>query len=314
MASIAAVDDEQLLAFKERSQWSIVWQRFRKHKLALVGSFIMLTLSGLAITAPAWTPYDPIQAALAADVLKNAPPGYTNPHNGNFYILGTDFIGRDVLSRLAYGGQISLSVGFICTILVTLIGMIVGAIAGFFGGIIDTVLMRLVDLVLSLPFLPTLIAVSIALNTLLPDVPSYWKIVVIIIGLGWGGTARLTRAAVLSLRNLEFVEATRALGAGNLRIIIRHLLPNALAPLIVETTLNFGAFIVVESAVSFLGFGINKPVSSWGNMLTDPTFELLVRDTPIQLLWPNILIFLAVLSINFIGDALRDALDPRLKM
>ncbi len=314
MAGIAVADREQVITLRERGQWSIVWRRFRKHKLALIGSFILLFLAGMAFTADWWTPYDPIQAALAADVLKNAPPGYTNPHNGDFYILGTDFIGRDVLSRLAYGGQISLSVGFICTIMVTLIGMIIGSIAGFFGGFIDTVLMRLVDLVLSLPFLPTLIAVSIALNVSMPTVPSYWKIVVIITILGWGGSARLVRAAILSLRNLDFVEATRALGAGNFRIIARHLLPNALAPLIVETTLNFGAFIVAESSVSFLGFGINKPVSSWGNILTDPTFELLVRDSPLQLLWPNALIFLAVLSINFIGDALRDALDPRLKM
>ncbi len=314
MASIAAVDGEQLIAIKERGQLATIWQRFRKHKLALVGAVILLLMVGLAITAPAWTPYDPIQAALAADVQQNAPPGYTNPHNGDFYILGTDFIGRDVLSRLAYSGQISLSIGFICTIAVTLIGMIIGSIAGFFGGVVDSILMRLVDLVLSLPFLPTLITVSIALSASHPDLSSYWKIIIIIALLGWGGTARLVRAAVLSLRHLEFTEATRALGASNLRIITRHLLPNSLAPIIVETTLNFGAFIVAESSVSFLGFGIYKPTASWGNMLTDPSLSLLVRDAPLQLLWPNLLIFLAVLSINFIGDALRDALDPRLKI
>ena len=171
MVSIATTERELVVATKERSQLATVWRRFRKHKLALIGSCILLAMTLAAVFADWWTPYDPIQAALTADVLKYAPPGYTNPHNGDYDLLGTDFIGRDVLSRLAYGGDISLSVGFLCTISVTLIGMIIGAIAGFFGGLIDTLLMRLVDMVLSLPFLPTLLALSIVLK----DVPSYWK-------------------------------------------------------------------------------------------------------------------------------------------
>ncbi len=308
MATAVTIGRDPAAEPASRSQLANVWRRFRKHKLALVGSVLLIVISALAFTAQMWTPYDPIQAALYADVQKFAPPGYTNLNNGDYYILGTDFIGRDILSRLAYGGQISLSIGLLCTLLVTLVGTIVGAVAGFFGGWVDSALMRLVDLVLSLPFFPVLLAVSVVVGH------DYWGIVKIITLLGWAGTARLVRAAVLSLRHLDYVEATRALGASNSRIITRHLLPNAVAPIIVDATLNFGNFIVAETSVSFLGFGINKPTPSWGNMLTDPNLFSIVKNAPLQLLWPNLLIFLAVLSINFIGDALRDALDPRLKM
>ncbi len=220
--------------------------------------------------------------------------------------MGTDNIGRDVLSRLAYGGQISLSVGFLCTLLVALIGILVGSIAAFFGGKVDTILMRFVDIALSLPFLPMLLALSVVLG------PGYWTIVLALTAFGWPGTSRMVRGVMLSLRNLDFVEATRALGASNSRIITRHLLPNSMAPIIVDATLNVGVFIVAESAVSFLGFGISEPASSWGNILAG--MEDVARQAPLQLIWPGLLIFLTVLSINFIGDALRDALDPRLKL
>ncbi len=291
---------------KEEHQIEVTWRRFRKHKLAVVGLGIIGMLTFLSLTAQLWTPYDPTVPGFNSGVQAFANPGYINPSNGNVYIMGTDNIGRDVLSRLAYGGQISLSVGLICTLFVALIGTIVGSIAGFFGGWIDTLLMRIVDLVLSLPFLPMLLALSIVLG------PGYWTIVIILTAFGWPGTSRLVRGSVLSLRNLDFVEATRALGASNGRIITRHLLPNSIAPIIVDATLNVGGFIVAESAVSFLGFGISEPASSWGNILAG--LEDVARQAPLQLIWPGLLIFLTVLSINFIGDAMRDALDPRLKM
>ncbi len=306
MAIATTLDREQVAVAKEESQMSVIWRRFRKHKLAVVGLFIIGTLTLLALTAQLWTPYDPTVPGFNSGVQAFANPGYVNPNNGDVYIMGTDNIGRDVLSRLAYGGQISLSVGLLCTLLVAMIGTIIGSIAGFFGGFVDTLLMRIVDLVLSLPFLPMLLALSIVLG------PGYWTIVIILTAFGWPGTSRLVRGSVLSLRNLDFVEATRALGASNTRIITRHLLPNSLAPIIVDATLNVGGFIVAESSVSFLGFGISEPASSWGNILAG--LEDVARQAPLQLIWPGLLIFLTVLSINFIGDALRDALDPRLKL
>ena len=303
--SITSVE-ERATKVKEERQLEMIWRRFRKHKLAVVGLGILGMLTLLSLTAQLWTPYDPAIPGFNAGVQSFAGPGYTNPTNGNFYILGTDDIGRDVLSRLAYGGQISLSVGLLCTLLVGLIGTTIGSIAGFFGGWIDTALMRIVDLVLSLPFLPMLLALSIVLG------PGYWTIVIVLTAFGWPTTSRLVRGSVLSLRNLDFVDATRALGASNTRIITHHLLPNSLAPIIVDATLNVGGFIVAESAVSFLGFGISEPSSSWGNILTG--LQNAASQAPLQLIWPGLLIFLTVLSINFIGDALRDALDPRLKM
>jgi peptide/nickel transport system permease protein len=306
MAIATTLDREQTQSAKEESQMSVVWRRFRKHKLAVVGLMIISSLAILSLTAQLWTPYDPTVPGFNAGVQNYANPGYVNPSNGDFYILGTDNIGRDVLSRLAYGGQVSLSVGLLCTLLVALIGTIVGSVAGFFGGWLDAVMMRVVDLMLSLPFLPMLLALSLIFG------PGYWTIVLVLAGLGWPGTSRLVRGSVLSLRNLDFVEATRALGASNSRIIIKHLLPNSLAPIIVDATLNVGGFIVAESSVSFLGFGISEPTSSWGNILAG--LEDVARQAPLQLIWPGLLIFLTVLSINFIGDALRDALDPRLKM
>lgn len=304
MAATATIlDREQTQSAKEESQMSVVWRRFRRHKLAMVGLIIILFLIVFSFTAPLWTPYDP---TIPGPVAYYANPGYTNPNNGDYYLLGTDVIGRDVLSRIAYGGIISLSVGILSTIIVAVIGIIVGAIAGFYGGWIDSLLMRIVDVVLSLPGLPFLLALSTVLG------PGYWTIVFSLTVLGWGGTSRLVRGSILALRNLDFVEATRALGASNSRIITRHLLPNSLAPIIVDATLNVGGFIVAESAVSFLGFGISEPASSWGNILAG--LEEVAQRAPLQLIWPGLMIFLTVLSINFIGDALRDALDPRLKM
>lgn len=304
--AVATLTREHLASNKEESELSIIWRRFRKHKLAVVGLLIISTLAILTLTAPLWTPYEPGTPGFNAGVQNYANPGYVNPRNGDTYLLGTDGIGRDVLSRLAYGGQVSLSVGLLCTLLVSLIGIIVGAVSGFFGGWIDALLMRFVDLMMSLPFLPMLLALSIIFGQ------GYWTIVIVLAALSWPGTSRLVRGSILSLRNLDFVEATRALGASNSRIITRHLLPNSLAPIIVDATLNVGGFIVAESGISFLGFGISEPASSWGNILSG--LEDVARQAPLQLIWPGLLIFLTVLSINFIGDALRDALDPRLKM
>jgi peptide/nickel transport system permease protein len=234
------------------------------------------------------------------------------------HILGTDKLGRDIFSRLLYAGRISLGVALIVTLLTIFLGTLIGAAAGAFGGITDTVLMRFADVMLTLPFLPMVLVLSsslrqyAALQDFLGSSMSVFIIVFVLLIFGWMTNARLVRGSVLSLREQDFVAASRALGAGNRRIILRHLVPNSLAPIIVAATLGFGTVIIAESALSFLGFGIMPPVPTWGNMLNE------ARNSPLQYLFtqalsPGLCIFFTVLAINFIGDGLRDALDPRLK-
>jgi peptide/nickel transport system permease protein len=235
------------------------------------------------------------------------------------HLLGTDKLGRDILSRLLYAGRISLSVALIVTVLVTIVGTVIGAVAGTFGKWVDTLLMRLTDMMLTLPQLPLLLIISsslrqfVQLQQFLGSSLSVVIIVFVLVLFGWMANARLVRGSVLSLRNMEYIEACRALGAGDSRVIFQHLIPNSLAPIIVSATLGFGGVIISESALSFLGFGIMPPVPTWGNMLNE------ARSAPLEYLFtqalsPGFCIFLTVLSINFIGDGLRDALDPRLKM
>lgn len=307
MSSVSVLEREPVTTGKALSSLQSNWRRFHHHKLAIAGVIILTLLGLMCATAALWTPYDPnVISGYAAGTDLFAPPGYVNPHNGDVYLLGTDYLGRDVLSRLAYGGQISLSMGLLCALAVSLIGIIIGSLAGYFGGRVDMLLMGLVDLALALPFMQVLLVLSFLLG------PHYWTIFIILVMLGWPATARLVRGTFLSLRSNSFVEATRALGASNWRLIARHLLPNAGGPLIIDATINVGVFIIAESSVSFLGFGVSEPVSSWGNMLF--WLDAMLKNAPLQIIWPGLLIFLTVISINFIGDALRDALDPRLKM
>jgi peptide/nickel transport system permease protein len=234
------------------------------------------------------------------------------------HILGTDKLGRDILSRLLYAGRISLGVALLVTILTTVLGTLIGAVSGALGGAVDTVLMRCTDIMLTLPFLPMVLVLSSslrqypALQSFLGSSFSVFIIIFVLVLFGWMANARLVRGSVLSLREQDFIAASRALGAGRGRIILRHLVPNSLAPIIVAATLGFGGVIVAESALSFLGFGIMPPVPTWGNMLNE------ARNSPleylfIQALSPGLCIFFTVLAVNFVGDGLRDALDPRLK-
>jgi peptide/nickel transport system permease protein len=299
MATTSTAIDAERLAPAEPSQIAVTWRRFRKHKLALVGLTTLVVMALLIIVAPFVLPYKPE----TLDLTQTFAPTTAQ------HWLGTDDLGRDILTRLLYAGQISMSVGIICTAIVVVIGVLIGVVSGFFGGWIDTILMRIVDLLLAIPFFPLLLVLSQMLSQFLP---SFWTIVIILSVFGWLGICRLVRGQILSLRNLDFVEATRALGASNSRIMFRHMLPNSLAPLIVAATLAVGDFIISESALSFLGYGVKPPVPTWGNMLSDVNNYFL--EHPLLAFYPGLAILLTVVSINFMGDALRDALDPRLKM
>jgi peptide/nickel transport system permease protein len=314
-ANAKALQLEPTTSLKPAGQWSLVWRRLRRHKLAMIGLILFGLVVLLSILAPLIAPYSYEEINLRNAYAPLLSPGAEGqaPH-----ILGTDKLGRDLFSRLLYAGRISLGVALIVTLLTTILGTLVGAASGAFGGIVDTVLMRFADIMLTLPFLPMVLVLSsslrqyAALQDFLGSSMSVIIIIVVLLIFGWMGNARLVRGSVLSLREQDFIDASRALGAGQARIILRHLVPNSLAPIIVSATLGFGTVIITESALSFLGFGIMPPVPTWGNMLNE------ARNSPLEYLFtqalsPGLCIFFTVLAINFIGDGLRDALDPRLK-
>src|SRR3990170_2535981 len=251
----------------------------------------------MSILAPWIAPYPPDKIDLSG---RWATPGRA-------HLFGADELGRDVLSRIMYAGRISLSVGYVVAINVSIIGMVVGAVAGFYGRTIDTVLMRLVDILLSVPTLP----LYLILAALLPG-GGVSRIILIFTAFGWTGVARLVRGQILSLKSQDFVDAARAMGASETRLILRHLLPNALAPVIVAATLAVGGAIMGESALSYLGLGIAPTTPSWGNMLQRA--QEYIWNAPHLAIFPGFFIFVTVLSFNFLGDGLRDALDPRLKL
>lgn len=305
---VEQLDAESLLTPEKENQFTIVWRRFRRHMLAVAGLGVLVLFLLMAIFADVVAPYDPITYQ---DLInKNAGPNAQ-------HILGTDEVGRDVFSRLLYAARVSLVVAFTVTLASQVIGSLLGGISGYFGGWIDNIIQRSVDFLLTIPLLPLLLAFSALLRGItIPFVPEQWSSVVIIsiilIAFGWMGSCRLVRGMVLSMRALNFTEAARALGMSDMRIIIRHMIPNAMAPIIVNTTLGLGGVIVLESALSFLGFGIQPPIPTWGNMLQAAQQGLLGQ--PAKIFYPGLAIFLTSLAFNYIGDGLRDALDPRLKM
>ncbi len=275
----------------------LVWRRFRRHRLAVIGGSAAVFLSLVAVLAPWLAPYRPEQISLAD---RWGVPSRTHP-------FGTDELGRDVFSRAMHAGRISLSVGYLSALGVAVAGTVAGVAAGYYGGLTDSVLMRVVDILLSVPTIPLYLIMA----ALLPG-GGVARIIFIFVLFGWTGVSRLVRSQVLSLRQQDFVEAARALGASELRIMLRHLVPNAMAPIIVATTLAVGGFILGESALSYLGLGIQPPTPSWGNMLQRA--QEYVLNASWLALFPGVLIFVTVLSFNFLGDGLRDALDPRLNI
>jgi peptide/nickel transport system permease protein len=279
------------------SQWRIAMRHFKRSKLALVGLGVIVLMYLVAIIAPLIAPYDPIAQE---NVVQTS---YLSPSAAHW--LGTDRFGRDVLTRILYGARISLAIGFVATAISVTLGTMLGAIAGYFGGKIDTLIMRFTDLVLAFPRLVLLIMI-VALFS-----PSILVIITVLGLTQWPNTTRIVRGDVLSLREREFVQAARALGLGRWRIIMRHLIPNVLAPVIVTATLGIGNTIVLEAGLSFLGLGIQAPTPSWGNMVADG------RDNLLGAWWvatfPGLTIVTVVLAFNLVGDGLRDALDPRLR-
>lgn len=301
----------ELVAPREVGQLELIWSRFRQHRLALLGLVVVGLFIMVALLAPWITPYDPNYIDRTITGI-HANIGFAPPSSQ--HLLGTDQLNRDMVSRLMYAGRVSLLIGFSAMILSIIVGMAVGSLAGYYGGWLDALLMRFTDLILSFPFLPLLLLLSAMIRQyrfegISPDVVQVLTIVGVLVSLGWMESARLIRGAILSLRNQDFVEAARALGASDLRLLLRHLIPNSLPPIIVSGTLAVGNYIILESAISFLGVGISPPTATWGNMLTD--FQSIMLWSPIAAVYPGACIFLTVLSINFIGDGLRDALDPR---
>jgi len=283
----------------ERGLGSQIIKRFFKHRLAVVAVVVLLVMILLALGA-GLTRYSPTQQDPANPFMKPTADHW----------FGTDELGRDIFTRILYGSRVSLLVGLISTVLTILVGVAVGAISGYYGGWLDNVLMRVTDTFLTFPT----IFVLIILSSLLRELPFPWLknsvlvVIVIIAALSWMWPARLVRSLFISLREREFVTATRALGGSSVGIIIRHILPNCLGPILVSGTLQMAYAIITESGLSYLGFGVQPPTPTWGAILS--TAQVHVFRAPWMAVYPGVMIFITVMTINYIGDGLRDAFDP----
>lgn len=274
----------------------LVWRRLERHRLALASVGVMVVVSLLCLAAPLIAPYD-FDAIDLGSIRQ--PPSLD-------HWLGTDDLGRDLFTRILYGGRISILIGFLAALIGTGFGSLVGALAGFYGGRVDGLLMRFTDVVYSIPTLPLLIVLA-----------SYTQAgavsMAVAVGvLSWMAIARVVRGEVLKIREMEYVEAARSLGASNARIISRHVLPNAVGPIVVGATLAVGNAIILESSLSFLGLGVQPPTPTWGNMLMDA--QATMSSQPWLSIFPGLAILVVVLAVNFLGDGLQDALDPRAEM
>jgi len=271
-----------------------VWYRFKRHKMAMAALALLVLISLAALAAPWIAPHD----------YRETNPRYSLRAPGDTFIMGTDRLGRDIFSRVLWGGRISLIVGFTAAFVAVVAGTLVGVVAGYFGGWVDDLLMRLTDVFMAFPLLFLLLTIV----ALLPKTVSN---IVLVIGLtSWPSLARTVRGQFLSLREMDFVEAARSVGAKDMRIAFRHILPNTVAPIIVGATLRIGGAILAESGLAFIGVGIVDP-PSWGSILDGGRGVL--RQAPWVTFVPGICIFVTVLAFNFVGDGLRDALDPKLK-
>ena len=280
-----------------RSLWAETIRQLRRNVAAMIGLSILTVLALVAIFAAQIAPHDPIKL----DLLNPLQPPLTPGH-----ILGTDDLGRDVLSRLIYGSRASLVVGFIVVGIAGTVGVTLGAISGYFGGKIDMVIMRIVDVLFAFPFLILALAFVAILG------PSLVNMMLVLGMVSWIAYARLVRSVVLSLREMTFVEAARSVGASDMRILFQHILPNVVGIVVVQATFGVAQAILAAAALSFLGFGMQPPAAEWGNMLTK--MRDFMRHSPVLVIAPGMMIMITVLSLNFVGDALRDALDPYMRL
>jgi peptide/nickel transport system permease protein len=277
------------------SRLKVFWRYFKKSRLAVGGLVVIVMMFMTASSASFIAPYDPGKTEVS---MKLKPPSLQ-------HYLGTDQLGRDVFSRMLFGSRVSLSVGFVAVAISICIGILVGAMAGYYGRWVDSVLMRFVDIMLCFPSFFLILTVVALLG------PSLFKVMVVIGITSWMGTSRFVRAEFLSLRERDFAQAAKALGVNDSRIIFRHILPNALAPVFVTATLDVATAILVEAGLSFLGFGVQPPAPSWGNILTEG--RTYIFDAWWLTVFPGMAILMTVLSFNLLGEGLRDALDPRLR-
>ena len=273
-----------------------IWRRLKKDKVAVAGGCILVLVILLSLAAPLLTGYEPNSVEMVDRLLPPGSPGH---------LLGTDHLGRDMLTRLLYGGRISVAIGFIAVAIAMFFGILIGLLAGYYKGLFDILSMRFIDILMAFPYVLLAIAIIAALGPGLLNA----MIAISIVGIPY--YARIVRGTVLSLREQEYIEAQKALGSSDLRILFKHILPNALSPIIVAATLDVGWMIVAASGMSFLGLGAQPPMAEWGVMLSDGKDFL--RSAPFISLLPGLAIFIVVLSLNLLGDGLRDALDPRLK-
>jgi peptide/nickel transport system permease protein len=280
--------------FRNSYFYAVFWKSFRRNRFAVAGGAVVTILFVISLLAPFITPWDP--AAI------NAYQVLTPPSASHW--MGTDELGRDVFSRVIYGARISLYVGFVAVGIALAIGALVGLASGFYGGWIDAILMRFVDIMLCFPTFFLILAMIALLE------PSIWIIMLVIGVTSWMGVARLVRAEVLSIKERDYIMAARSIGASDMRIIFRHILPNAAAPMLVAATLGVGGAILTESALSFLGIGVQPPIPSWGNILTSGKDYL--EFAWWLSLFPGLAILVTVLAYNLLGEGIRDALDPRL--
>lgn len=288
----------------------LVLRRFLRNKLSIIGIVILAAMFIFSFLGPLFTGYSPEQVFIdyQADLLQM----YLRPSFTHW--LGTDGNAMDIMTRLMYGGRISLTIGFVVVTVEIVIGIILGGIAGYYGGIIDALIMRFVDIINSIPFLPVMLIIGAVVDSLNVDKTKNIYILMLVLGLlGWTGIARMVRGQILSLREQEFMVATEATGLSISKRIFKHLIPNVIPQLIVIATLGLGGIILTEAALSFLGFGVRYPVPSWGNMINAVNEPFILKTYLFTWIPAGLLIFVTVLAFNFVGDGLRDAFDPKMK-
>lgn len=281
---------------KPAGPWRVAYRKFVKNRLAVLSVFVLLAIIMIAISAPYLTPHDPEKSDLTK----------TNGKPSEEHVLGNDASGRDTYARLLYGARTSLTIGFFAMLFTITIGTLLGSISGYYGGRVDNIIMRLCDLMLNFPFLLFVLSIIALLEKITITI-----FVVLIALVSWPAITRIIRGTFLSLREQEFILSAQSIGCSDARVILRHMLPNAMGPIIVNATLFMATMIITESGLSFIGFGIPQPTPTWGNMLSDALALRVIKYQPWYWIPPGLAIVITVLAINFIGDGLRDALDPR---